>query len=351
MTACGADGRARRDPGARLDDRRRVHAGADRCRRVQYRRHLRVGRVGVAADELRQRRLRGHVGRDDHARSRGFRRAATGTWDWRERRSRPVRRTRASPRARRPTVPSPSSVAPVRRASSERDVGTGRVDGGGRRRRRAAGGRAASRRYLSASALITLSVMSIRWLAKTTGSCRIRSNFSASAICWMTLFARSWTLASSSLRRRLRSSRNSRCARCQVARQVGEVALLVAALGLGHRRAVLLEERLQIAHLLAELLDVGVARGELLLELLLRALRRRRLAEQALGVDEADLVVGGLRRRRAEREQRGEAEDGARKAVGAAVQVILLRDVRIPSRPGTGTAGSCRAAFSLSGSA
>ena len=41
----------------------------------------------------------------------------------------------------------------------------------------------ASRRYLSASALITFSVMSILWLAKTTGSCSIRSNFSASAIC------------------------------------------------------------------------------------------------------------------------------------------------------------------------
>ena len=47
------------------------------------------------------------------------------------------------------------------------------------------------RRYLSASALITFSVMSILWLAKTTGSCRIRSNFSVSAICWITLFARS----------------------------------------------------------------------------------------------------------------------------------------------------------------
>src|SRR5262249_32951618 len=37
--------------------------------------------------------------------------------------------------------------------------------------------------YLSASALITLSVISIRVLANTTGSCKIRSNFSAPAIC------------------------------------------------------------------------------------------------------------------------------------------------------------------------
>src|SRR5262249_30038089 len=37
--------------------------------------------------------------------------------------------------------------------------------------------------YLSASALMTLSVMSMRVLANTTGSCRIRSNFSDSAIC------------------------------------------------------------------------------------------------------------------------------------------------------------------------
>ena len=54
-------------------------------------------------------------------------------------------------------------------------------------------------------------------------------------------------------------------------------------------------DRLQVAHLLGELLDLGVARREFLLELLLRALGGRRLAEQALGVDEADLVVGGGR--------------------------------------------------------
>ena len=43
-----------------------------------------------------------------------------------------------------------------------------------------------------------------------------------------------------------------------------------------------LEQRLQVAHLLRELLDLGVPRGELLLQLLLRALRGRRVAE-ALG--------------------------------------------------------------------
>src|SRR5262249_1884032 len=74
--------------------------------------------------------------------------------------------------------------------------------------------RATPSAYLSASALMTLSVMSMRVLAYTTGSCRMRSNFSDSAICWITLFARSCTLASSSLRRRLRSSRNSRWSRC-----------------------------------------------------------------------------------------------------------------------------------------
>src|SRR4030095_6087722 len=70
--------------------------------------------------------------------------------------------------------------AAVRRGWRHRGV---RVTAGPAAPRRAA-------RYLSASALITFSVMSMRWLAYTTGSCRMRSYFSASAICWMTLFAR-----------------------------------------------------------------------------------------------------------------------------------------------------------------
>src|SRR5688572_13225439 len=64
-------------------------------------------------------------------------------------------------------------------------------------------------RHLSASARMTLSVMSIRELANTA-SWMMRSNFSASAIWLITRVARSWTRASSSLRRRLRSSRISR---------------------------------------------------------------------------------------------------------------------------------------------
>src|SRR5579862_348616 len=72
--------------------------------------------------------------------------------------------------------------------------------------------RAAKIDHLSASALMTLSVMSIFPLANTA-SWRIRSNFSCSAIWLMTRVARSWTEASSSLRRRLRSSRISRCMR------------------------------------------------------------------------------------------------------------------------------------------
>ena len=73
---------------------------------------------------------------------------------------------------------------------------------------------------------------------------------------------------------------------------------------------------------LRQLLDVGVARGELLLELLLRALRRRGLAEQALGVDEADLVVGSLRGAGAERRAARRAPRTARRdAMDAAVQV------------------------------
>jgi hypothetical protein len=98
------------------------------------------------------------------------------------------------------------------------------------------------------------------------------------------------------LRRRFKVLAELPLAALQIAGHVGEIALLVAAVRLGHRDAVTLERRLEVAHLLGELLDLGVARGELLLELLLRALRRRRLAKEPLGVDEADLVVGSLRR-------------------------------------------------------
>jgi hypothetical protein len=48
--------------------------------------------------------------------------------------------------------------------------------------------------------------------------------------------------------------------------------------------------------LLRGLLDLGIATREFLLELELRALGRRGFAEQPLGVDEADLVISGLRR-------------------------------------------------------
>ena len=76
-------------------------------------------------------------------------------------------------------------------------------------------------------------------------------------------------------------------------------------------------ERLQVAHLLGQLLQLGVARREFLLELLLRALGRRRLAEQALGVDEADLVVGG---------DRG-ARDGSRSTAAARIMAAFQVDL------------------------
>src|SRR5947207_5440881 len=92
----------------------------------------------------------------------------------------------------------------------------------------------------------------------------------------------------------------------EIAREVGEITLLVAAIIFRHRRAVLVETCLQIAHLLRQLLDFGIARCELALELLLRALRGRRFAEQALGVDEADLVVERGHDRRESDERRAD---------------------------------------------
>ena len=94
------------------------------------------------------------------------------------------------------------------------------------------GGAAAPRRYLSASALITFSVMSMRWLANTTGILQdevellglgdlldhlVRALLDARELL---VAAQVQVLAELALRA------------LQVARQVGEVALLVAALGL-----------------------------------------------------------------------------------------------------------------------
>jgi hypothetical protein len=93
----------------------------------------------------------------------------------------------------------------------------------------------------------------------------------------------------------------------QVARLVRKIALLVAPVGIGHRRAVLVEQRLHVAHLFGELLDLGIASREFLFDLRLRALCGRRLAEQSLGVDEADLVLGGRGRAGDEDERDGEA--------------------------------------------
>src|SRR5574337_13616 len=80
--------------------------------------------------------------------------------------------------------------------------------------RRAHGRAPEIQRCAPLSALITLSVMSTRGPAKTA-SCRIRSYFSPSKICLITLFARSTMAAVSSLRRWFRSSWNSRRLRCR----------------------------------------------------------------------------------------------------------------------------------------
>src|SRR6185312_16234798 len=72
----------------------------------------------------------------------------------------------------------------------------------------------------------------------------------------------------------------------EVAADVGELPLLVAPRRLAHRHVLALELGLQVAPLLLHLGELGVARGELALELLLRPLGGRGLAEHALGVDE-----------------------------------------------------------------
>ena len=98
-------------------------------------------------------------------------------------------------RVERPDAPNAQITAAEQHAVDVRgDVTQRRVDHG-----------AASGYFWAFRALITLSVMSTLGPANTA-SCRIRSYFSASKICLMTLLARSTTEASSSFLRCVRSS-------------------------------------------------------------------------------------------------------------------------------------------------
>src|SRR5262249_21801178 len=138
----------------------------------------------------------------------------------------------------------------------------------------------------------------------------------------------------------------------QVAVLVGEVALLVASLGLRHGHAVLFQRALQIADLLGKLLDLGVAAGEFLFELLLGALRRRRLAEESLAINEPDLDVGRLGERgSARRGQHHDARDSDQQLLRAVFQSSLLRVSlpRKPFRPEIESAGSCRGVLCSAG--
>src|SRR5581483_4371771 len=99
----------------------------------------------------------------------------------------------------------------------------------------------------------------------------------------------------------------------EVAVQVAELALLVAPLALAHRHRVLVELVLHALELVRQARELLVALLELRLDLLLRALRRGGVAQDAFGVDEAELARDGrlLRRRWRCRERRGEEEQCA----------------------------------------
>src|SRR5689334_9266611 len=81
----------------------------------------------------------------------------------------------------------------------------------------------------------------------------------------------------------------------EVAVEIAELALLGAALRLAHRHAVLLEVFLHALQLVGEAGELLVALLELGLDLLLRALRGRGVAQDALGVHEAELANGRRR--------------------------------------------------------
>src|SRR4051812_11240512 len=114
----------------------------------------------------------------------------------------------------------------------------------------------------------------------------------------------------------------------EVAADVGEAPLLVAPGRLRHGDVLALELALQVAAFLLELRQVGVARAELALEDLLRALRGRGFAEDALGIHEADLeLLRAGDEGPSEQHQRDEHSHGTR--------------LRRSCPAGTGTARSC----------
>src|SRR5437764_6122945 len=100
----------------------------------------------------------------------------------------------------------------------------------------------------------------------------------------------------------------------EIAVQLAEFALLRAPLRFAHRDAVLLEVVLHALQLVGEACQLLVALLELGLDLLLRALREHRVAQDALGVDEAELAREGgrgglvLRKRGARGERRAERD-------------------------------------------
>src|SRR5918999_4072250 len=90
----------------------------------------------------------------------------------------------------------------------------------------------------------------------------------------------------------------------ELAVEVGELALAVTPLGLAHGHRVLVEVVLHALQLARDLRELLIALLELRLDLLLRALRRRGVAQDALGVDETELAVDLLRAARLLRRQR-----------------------------------------------
>src|SRR3990172_2580762 len=77
----------------------------------------------------------------------------------------------------------------------------------------------------------------------------------------------------------------------ELAAEVGEIALLGAALRLRHRQRVLLDLVLQALELVGDLAELRLALGEFRLEPLLRAQRRLRIAHDPLDLDHADLAL------------------------------------------------------------
>jgi len=284
--------RRRIDVGGRMDPGRGARSG------MQQRRDLGKRRVGIVDDELRQRRCAGVGGRDDHGGRVRRRKLRTVAAVGEERDGCRVRHSRASRRAgcecrrrrRGAHRHAPQARQAARRVRGLRHAGcrSGIWQAGAGPAEALLVGERLDHLFGDVDALARVDDRVLQDQVEFLGFGNLDDDLVRAFLDARQLFvaAEVGVLAS------------SRCARWKSRERLARSRSLLRRsdsdiVGPSLSRAVC-----RSCILLAQLLDLGVAGGELALQLILRALGGRRLAEQSFGVDEADLVVerGGERR-------------------------------------------------------